>query len=138
MDDIAKLKANDNAIYQEAVEMLKAEAAEDDRSRSKHGTDRWAREPSRVAGAKLQAQVVEYAGILKSADNSDKVVRAKLKDCEKMLRLLGGDTVCASLTALGEGTRLMMRGVRRGVCRNLCRIVRGRLWRQRWGRRLRS
>lgn len=95
MDDIAKLKANDNAMYQEAVEMLNAEAAEDERARSKHGTDRWAREPSRSAGAKLMQQVEEYAGILKSADNSDKLVRQKLDDCEGILRLLGGDTVGA-------------------------------------------
>lgn len=93
MDGIAKLRANSNAMHQEAFEMLKAEAAEDERLRGKHGTDRWIREPSHSAGAKLQHQVEEYAGILESADNSDKLVRGKLNDCEAMLKLLGGDTV---------------------------------------------
>lgn len=93
MDDVAKLKANDAAVYQEAVGMLEAEAAEDERLKGKHGTDRWTREASRIAGAKLMQQVVEYKGILTSADNSDRLVREKLKDCEAMLRLLGGDTV---------------------------------------------
>lgn len=93
MDDVAKLKANDAAVYQEAVGMLDAEAAEDERLRGKHGTDRWTREASRVAGVKLMQQVTEYKGILTSADNSDRLVREKLKDCEAMLRLLGGDTV---------------------------------------------
>ncbi|KAG0136720.1 pH-response regulator protein palA/RIM20 [Tuber indicum] len=91
MDDIAKLKANDNAMYQEAVEMLDTEAAEDERARGKHGTDRWNREPSSQAASKLMASVQEYAGILKSADNSDGLVKVKLNECEKSLRLLGGD-----------------------------------------------
>ncbi|PWW71946.1 BRO1-domain-containing protein, partial [Tuber magnatum] len=92
MDDISKLKANDNAMYQETVEMLDTEAAEDERARGKHGTDRWHREPSSQAASELMASVQEYAGILKSADNSDGLVRVKLNECEKSLRLLGGDT----------------------------------------------
>lgn len=127
MDDVAKLKANDAAVYQEAVGMLDAEAAEDERLRGKHGTDRWAREASRVAAAKLMQQVAEYKGILTSADNSDRLVRDKLKDCEAMLRLLGGDMV--SLKYLSgcrkpRGNFLMIREMRRGRCRSLCRIAR--------------
>ncbi|KAG0643840.1 hypothetical protein HOY80DRAFT_943908 [Tuber brumale] len=91
MDDIAKLKANDNAMYQEAVEMLDTEAAEDERARGKHGTDRWSREPSSQAASKLMTSVQDYAGILKSADTSDGLVKVKLSECEKSLRLLGGD-----------------------------------------------
>lgn len=98
MDDIAKLKATDYAIYQEAVEMLEAEAKEDDTLRAKHGTDRWTREPSKTAGAGLWAHVDEYNGILKSAENSDRVVKNKMEENEELLRLLGegGDSVSFS------------------------------------------
>ncbi|KAH8155840.1 uncharacterized protein LAJ45_00852 [Morchella importuna] len=90
IDDIAKLKATDHAIYQEAVEMLEAEAKEDDTLRAKHGTDRWTREPSKTAGAGLWAHVDEYNGILKSAENSDRVVKNKVEENEGLLGLLGG------------------------------------------------
>jgi len=73
--------------------MLDTEAAEDERARGKHGTDRWDREPSSQAASKLMASVQEYAGILKSANNSDGLVRVKLSECEESLRLLGGDIV---------------------------------------------
>lgn len=73
--------------------MLDTEAVEDERARGKHGTDRWNREPSSQAASKLMASVQEYAGILKSANNSDGLVRVKLNECEESLRLLGGDIV---------------------------------------------
>lgn len=77
--------------------MLETEAVEDERQRTKYGTDRWRREPSNVAASKLMKSVQEYAGFLKSANNSDNVVKDKLRDSEKMLRLLGGDPVSTFL-----------------------------------------
>ncbi|KAI5837595.1 BRO1-like domain-containing protein [Morchella snyderi] len=90
MDDVAKLKATDHAVYQEAVEMLEAEGKEDDKLRAKHGTDRWSREPSKSAGAGCWEHVDEYNGILKSAGNSDRVVKNKMEENQALLRLLGG------------------------------------------------
>ncbi|KAF8544034.1 BRO1-like domain-containing protein [Trichophaea hybrida] len=90
MQDINKLRDNDIAMYKDATELLRSEAAEDEKSRSKHGTDRWNREPSRVAAAKLMDQVTEYDGYLKSAENSDKLVREKFAEFEGVIRLLGG------------------------------------------------
>lgn len=90
MHEISKLKANDTAVYQEGVELLKSEAAEDERAKIKYGTDRWSRQPSQQAAEKLYAQVVEIDGYLKSASSSDDVVKGKLKDSEKVLSVLSG------------------------------------------------
>jgi programmed cell death 6-interacting protein len=77
-------------MYQEAVELLQIEAAEDDTARTRHGTDRWSREPSAVAAGKIAEQVAEYENYLKAAETTDKRVRGMLADSESMLRLLSG------------------------------------------------
>lgn len=88
--DIDKLKENDRAMYQEAVDLLRAEADEDQQLRLRHGTARWTRPASHEAAGKFNNQIGEYEGILKSAHSSDELVRKKLKDNEQMLRLLSG------------------------------------------------
>lgn len=90
MHETNKLKANDIAVYQEGVELLKSEAAEDDRAKLKHGTNRWNRQPSQQAAEKLYAQVTEIDGYLKSAASSDELVKSKLKECEKVVGVLSG------------------------------------------------
>jgi len=90
MEDTSKLKANDKAIYAEGVELLKAEKAEDDNARAKYGTDRWSRQPSDVAGEKLWAQSAEIQGYLESAASSDDLVQKKMRESEKVLRVLTG------------------------------------------------
>ncbi|CAD6571544.1 MAG: pH-response regulator protein palA/rim20 [Alectoria sarmentosa] len=90
MHETSKLKTNDTTIYQEGVDLLRSEAAEDDRAKLKHGTDRWSRQPSQQAAEKLYAQVSEIDGYLKSAANSDELVKTKLKECEKVLNVLSG------------------------------------------------
>lgn len=90
MHETSKLKANDRAVYEEGVELLKSEAAEDERAKMKHGTDRWKRPSSQQAAEKLYAQVTEIDGYLKSAASSDELVKGKLKDCEKALNVLSG------------------------------------------------
>ena len=88
LEDTAKLKTNDEAIYTEGVELLMAEKDEDDRALIKYGTDRWTREPSEVAAKKLYTQVGDIDGYLKSAQNSDDLVQGKLKDSENILQIL--------------------------------------------------
>ena len=90
MHDVEMLKANDMAIYQEGVELLQTEASEDDRARTKHGTDRWNRQSSQKAAERLYVQVGEIEGYLKSASSSDELVKKKLKDHENLLTVLGG------------------------------------------------
>lgn len=90
MHETSKLKANDTLLYQEGVELLKSEAAEDEHAKAKHGTDRWARQPSQQAAQKLYAQVTEIDGYLKSAASSDDIVKKKLKETEKALNVLSG------------------------------------------------
>lgn len=90
MEDTSKLKANDKAIYAEGVELLKAEKAEDDSARSKYGTERWSRQPSNVAGQKLWAQMTEIEGYLNSAASSDDLVQKKMKESERVLKVLTG------------------------------------------------
>lgn len=88
--DIAKIKANDLAVYQEGVDLLSAEKEEDDRARIKHGTDRWTREPSEVAGQKLYANAKEINGYFTSAESTDELIHNKLRDSEAILRVLTG------------------------------------------------
>ena len=90
MHQISKLKANDTSIYQEGVDLLRAEAAEDERAKLKYGTDRWTRQPSQQAAEKLYAQVIEIDGYLKSAQNSDDLVKGKLKEWEGVIQILSG------------------------------------------------
>lgn len=88
--EIETLKANDIAVYQEGVELLRSEASEDESARLKHGTERWTRPPSQQAAEKLYQQAKEYEGYLKSAQSSDELVKSKLKDCESTLKVLEG------------------------------------------------
>ncbi|KAI4243514.1 MAG: hypothetical protein LQ352_007016 [Teloschistes flavicans] len=90
MREIDSLKKNDAAIYKEGVDLLRNEAAEDERAKAKHGTDRWTRQPSEQAADKLYAQVNEIDGYLKSAASSDDLVKTKLKECESAIQVLEG------------------------------------------------
>ena len=90
MEDTSKLKANDKAIYAEGVELLEAEKAEDDKARAKYGTDRWSRQPSDLTGQKLWAQSTEIEGYLKSAASSDDLVQKKMRESERVLKVLTG------------------------------------------------
>ena len=51
--EIEMLKNNDYAIYEEGVELLRAEAAENEAAIMKYGTDRWTRISSRQASRTL-------------------------------------------------------------------------------------
>ncbi|MCJ1260843.1 pH-response regulator protein palA/rim20 [Lobaria immixta] len=90
MHEISKLKESDASLYQEGVELLRSEAAEDDRAKLKHGTDRWTRPSSQQAAEKLYARVTELDGYLKSAQSSDELVKGKLEECEAVLQILSG------------------------------------------------
>ncbi|KZF25792.1 putative signal transduction protein [Xylona heveae TC161] len=90
VQDTTTLKENDKGVFAEGVELLKIEAAEDEKARLKHGTARWTREPSKIAAAKLYAQIDEIDGYLKSANSSDELVKNKLREWEDILRLLSG------------------------------------------------
>lgn len=89
--DTAKLKAFDEAMLNEGRDVLYAEAAEDKQLRLKYGTERWSRPDSQTAAAHLYKQVGEVEGFMKSAANSDDLVKTKYKDSEEMLRLLSGN-----------------------------------------------
>jgi programmed cell death 6-interacting protein len=88
--DTAKLKSSDEAMFIEGREVLSAERTEDERLRLRYGTDRWARPDSKSAAEKLYAQVAEIEGYLKSAANSDELVKSKFRECEDILRILSG------------------------------------------------
>jgi len=90
ISDTEKVKSSDQQTYREGVDLLRAEAAEDEAARKKFGTQTWTRLPSNQAMPKLYAQVTEIEGYLKQAGNSDKLVQRKLKETESLIRLLGG------------------------------------------------
>ncbi|KAF2418793.1 putative pH signal transduction protein pala [Tothia fuscella] len=91
INETEKLKDNDRNIYQEGVELLRSEAAEDDRARIKYGTERWSRPVAKDANPKLHAQIAEIDNYLKSAASSDETVYKKFRDSESLIRLLGGN-----------------------------------------------
>ena len=88
--DSAKLKASNDGMLAEGKELLDAEASENERLLMKYGTDRWTRADSRSVAPKLYAQVAEIEGYLKSAANSDELVKTKFRECEDVLRILSG------------------------------------------------
>ncbi|KAG8624567.1 hypothetical protein KVT40_007634 [Elsinoe batatas] len=90
MADTEKLKSNDRATYQEGVDLLRSEAAEDEVSRRKFGTERWNRLPSNEAVPQLYRRVTEIDGYLNQAANSDRKLQNQLKQNESLIRLLGG------------------------------------------------
>ena len=90
MAETEKLKESDQAMFQEGVDFLRSEAAEDDRARRKFGTDRWSRPPSEAAARKMFAQINELDGYFKSAANTDNMVQQKLREHEDLIRLLAG------------------------------------------------
>jgi programmed cell death 6-interacting protein len=84
------LKNTDNAIYREGIDILQAEAAEDDQARRKYGTDRWPRPLSKDAAPKLWQQIHEIEGYFKGSESSDETVRKKIAENETLIRLLAG------------------------------------------------
>lgn len=90
IEDTAKVKTNDKAVYREGVEILAAEKAEDDAARMKYGTDRWTREPSDSAAPKVYTTSNDINGYFTSAQSSDDLVQRKLMDSEAVFRVLTG------------------------------------------------
>ena len=90
MREVDTLKEADVKSYQEGVALLQSEAADDERARMRHGTDRWTRPASQQAGEKLYTQTKEIEGYLKSAGSSDELVKNKLKEVEPVLKTLEG------------------------------------------------
>lgn len=90
LEDTAKVKGNDRAVYTEGVELLAAEKAEDDASRRRYGTDRWTRASSEEAASKLYTTSREIEGYFTSAQSSDNLVEQKLKASEAVFRVLTG------------------------------------------------
>lgn len=90
VEDTAKVKSNDRSIYNEGVELLAAEKAEDNAARRKYGTERWARETSEAAAPKIYNTLKEISGYFTSAQSSDDLVERKLRDSEAVFRVLTG------------------------------------------------
>ena len=90
MEETAKVKANDQNIFDEGVELLRLEKSEDDRAREKYGPTAWFRDPSEVALARLYSQSNDFQGYLKSAAASDELVYNKIRNSESVLKVLTG------------------------------------------------
>ena len=90
MHEISKLKASDVLVYEEGVESLSSESAENDQAMLKYGTNRWTRPSSHKAAERLYKQAAEIDDYLKSAASSDELVKSKFKECESALQILSG------------------------------------------------
>ena len=88
--ETARTREEDVAVYQSGLQALQTEAAEDERSRTKHGTDRWYREPSQQAGQQHYSKAAEIEAWLASAQSSDELVTRKVKEQERVLTVLSG------------------------------------------------
>ncbi|KAK5089069.1 pH-response regulator protein palA/rim20 [Lithohypha guttulata] len=127
VEDTTRLKTNDMSIFQDGLGLLDAEKEEDEKCRSKYGTDRWSRPPSEQALAKWWKQSQDLQGYLNSAGASDNLVLAKMRENEHILRLLTGpdrdlerfvpSSKNLQLTPAGEKTSSKLRGVLNDVSR---------------------
>ncbi|KAJ8114705.1 hypothetical protein OPT61_g3486 [Boeremia exigua] len=90
MEDTKKLMYSDQAVYNEGVDILKSEAVEDENARRRYGTALWTRPAAEQAAPKLYAQIKEIDGYFKAAANSDNIVKTKLRENERFIRLLSG------------------------------------------------
>jgi programmed cell death 6-interacting protein len=90
IEETEKVKATDRNLYQEGVELLRSEEAEDERARRKYGTERWTRATSKEAAPKLWGQIDEIDGYLQHASSSDETILTKFRENEKLIRLLAG------------------------------------------------
>jgi len=88
--DTEKLKRSTRVMYQEGIDLLRAEASEDEAARRQYGTDRWMRSPSKDTEPKLYQKVTDVEGYLKQADNTDRIVHKKFREKESLMRLLAG------------------------------------------------
>ncbi|KAG6059945.1 hypothetical protein E4U32_003745 [Claviceps aff. humidiphila group G2b] len=90
--DVEKLRSADIAVFEEGTSVLVAEDAEDQKLRTKYGTDRWTRLDSQsdAQGAKLWEHASEIEGYFNSSASSDAVVREKFVECEELLLILSG------------------------------------------------
>lgn len=90
LEDTAKVKHNDRALYQEGVDLLSAEKQEDDRARTKFGTERWMRQTSEAAGQKVYTTASEINGYFTSAQSTDDLIQGKLRGSERVINVLTG------------------------------------------------
>lgn len=90
ISDTEKLKSNNRVMYQEGIDLLRAESSEDEAARRKFGTDRWHRPAWQDVVPKLAQQVTDVEGYFKQAENSDRMIHKKLQENEGLIRLLGG------------------------------------------------
>lgn len=93
------------------MSILRSEETEDNALRAQYGTDRWIRQPSRVAHSQLLARIEHFGTILQDAIQSDGVIRAKYGEWAEFIDLLGGDEVrisFASRLSLKEKTLIIL------------------------------
>ena len=90
MRETSRIREEDVNIYQQGLQALQTENTEDERARSKYGTDRWSRDPSTQAGQAYYSKASEIEAWLKSAQSSDELVANQVKDQEQVLTILSG------------------------------------------------
>lgn len=86
--EISGLAKSAASIYNEARSHLAAECNENDRLRSKYGSDRLNRLDSALTAPKLYARLEEIDGYFKSAAKSDNLIHERFLDCKDMLCIL--------------------------------------------------
>jgi programmed cell death 6-interacting protein len=85
-----KVKAQARRVFQEGLEILQAESAEDTAARLRYGTDRWSRQTSEEATPKLYDKVKQIEGYLAHAQSSDSLILNKLSNNERLILVLAG------------------------------------------------
>ena len=135
IDDVANLRKNNKAMFEEAKNMLQMEAAEDEAARRRYGTERWGRPDSAAAGANLIKQLEQYTGHFKAAKATDDMVKGKFNDNERILRLLSGPDHALSEFVPNSHQKKMMPGVEKEVanlrsCLNEVNRLEDRRWKR--------
>ncbi|KAI6246716.1 pH-response regulator protein palA/RIM20 [Erysiphe necator] len=93
LDDSLGLAQSAASCYAEASMYLISEREENERLKSKYGTNRWTRSDSEIAAPKLYEQLDKIDGYLKTAAESDRSIYEKFKACSSFLSILSSSDI---------------------------------------------
>ncbi|KDQ14864.1 hypothetical protein BOTBODRAFT_158886 [Botryobasidium botryosum FD-172 SS1] len=91
IEDIHRLRDICRETIEEALDILDAEATEDEQYRDAFKEDEWTRTPSHEANWELTDQATRYRDVLDRAGESDAVVENKWEEWEDRVKVLGWD-----------------------------------------------
>ncbi|TNY20372.1 BRO1-like domain-containing protein [Rhodotorula diobovata] len=105
MQDVRRVAGVNARMLKEATDTLDRESTADAAHRAGHGPPRWTRPSSDAAAQPLRERAQQLEAVLRTAGDSDALVRAKFGEWEAALRVLEGgrDALAREVPASGGG-----------------------------------